>query len=180
MVATPQLISGPSASYFFYRILVRVFCFAFIWLVLSNGDFGSWLFGIPTIAIACWVSLHLSPPEPNIVSLRKLIIYIPFFIGKSILSSVDVMRRAIDPRLPIDPGLIDYALSLPKGGPRIFLANSVSLLPGTISADLKEDSITIHTLDKKLPISDSISHLEKLIADLYQVELTSQNTETYK
>lgn len=180
MVATPQLIPGSASSYFFCRIFVRVFFFAFIWLVLCHGNLGSWLFGLPTIAIACWVSLHFAPPEPSIVSLKKLIIYIPFFIGRSILGSVDVMRRAVDPRLPLDPGFIDYPLSLPKGGARIFLANSVSLLPGTISADLKEDSLTIHTLDKKLPIFDNLSRLERLIADLYQVELASQNREAYK
>lgn len=179
MVATPKLIPGSSASCF-YRILVRVFFFAFIWLVLCNGDSGSWFFGLPTIAVACWVSLQLAPPEVSIISLKKLITYIPFFIGKSILSSVDVMRRAVDPRLPIDPGLLEYPLSLPKGGARVFLVNSVSLLPGTISADLAGDSIIIHTLDKNLPIFDSVSHLERLIADLYRVELTSQNMGTYK
>lgn len=173
MAASAQHSPVSTAWHFWYRLGVRLGFFAFIWLVLCKGDAGSWWFGIPTIAIACWVSLQLARPELSTLHPGKVLIFIPYFLGKSILSSIDVMRRAFSPKLPIDPGLMVFPLGLPNESARIFLANAVSLLPGTISADLKKETLVVHTLDKNLPVHESIGELEGLIAGLYRVELSS-------
>ena len=49
----------------------------------------------------------------------------------------DVARRAFHPRLPVAPQLIDYPFRLPPGLPRVILVNTVRLLPGAPSAELK-------------------------------------------
>jgi len=43
----------------------------------------------------------------------------------------DVIWPAVHPVLPIEPGLINYMLRLPAELPRIFMAETVNLLPGT-------------------------------------------------
>ena len=60
-----------------------------------------------------------------------------------IICDIDILKggvyvawRAFDPRMPITPELIEYPLRLPPGLPRVILVNMVSLLPGTLSAEL--------------------------------------------
>ncbi|MEA2115747.1 MAG: cation transporter, partial [Thermodesulfobacteriota bacterium] len=55
---------------------------------------------------------------------------------------------------------------LPEGSARIFFVNTISLLPGTLSADLNGNRVTIHTLDRGLPIWANIQGLEYHVAAL--------------
>jgi multicomponent Na+:H+ antiporter subunit E len=104
--------------------------------------------------------------------------FLPFFLWQSLRGGIDVARRALHPRLPLAPLLLDYPLRLPDGPACTFLANTVSLLPGTLSADLENGCLTVHVLDGSQPdVSAELQSLEALIADLFGVEL-SQNIVT--
>jgi len=63
--------------------------------------------------------------------------------------------------------LLIYSLKLPIGPARIFFSNTVSLLPGTLSADLEEDRLTVHILDERLSLLESLQLLESLVAGLF-------------
>ncbi len=146
----------------------RLGLFGALWFILCGGELGSWPFGLPTVVLATWVDLQLAG-NGQTRALRPLILMriLPFFFWKSILGALDVMARVLKPRLPIDPGLVEFPLTIPPGGGRILLANCITLLPGTISARLADDRIIVHTLDKGLPVVAKIQDLEGRIASLY-------------
>jgi multicomponent Na+:H+ antiporter subunit E len=79
------------------------------------------------------------------------------------------MRRALSSRQMLDPGLVSYTTLLPQGSARIFFVNAISLLPGTLSADLEGNCVTIHTIDRKLPTWANIQGLEYHVAALMGV-----------
>ena len=81
------------------------------------------------------------------------------------------MRRALSFQQLLDPGLVSYATLLPEGSARIFFVNSISLLPGTLSAELQGNRVTIHTLDRGLPIWANIQKLEYHVAALMCISL---------
>jgi multicomponent Na+:H+ antiporter subunit E len=96
--------------------------------------------------------------------LTGLISFVPFFFWRSLCGSIDVARRALHPKMPLEPAFIDYSLSLPNGAPRLFMANVVSLLPGTLSAELLEGCLKVHVLDAKADVVGELQSLESRVA----------------
>lgn len=152
------------------RPLTRVLVFSLVWFVLTGSDTTSWIVGGPAVLLAVGLSLLLAPTSGWPLSLTGAGRFIPFFLRQSMLGGVDVMRRALSPRPLLNPGLVSYATFLPAGGPRIFFVNTISLLPGTLSADLQEDTVLVHTIDKNLPIWTNIQNLEWRIAALFSIQ----------
>ena len=81
------------------------------------------------------------------------------FLWHSLKGGVDVAWRAFHPRLPITSKLVEYPLRLPPGLPRVILVNTVSLLPGTLSAELGSQVLKVHVLDS---LGDFLAELEAL------------------
>ena len=148
---------------------IRAVLFALIWWVLTDGVMDSWLVGTPVILFATTVSLLLLPPF--LWSLTGTLRFVPFFLWRSLSGGVDVARRALHPRLPISPGLFDHRWRLPPGLPRVFMANTVSLLPGTLSAELDEEYLHVHVLDETSPFAEELRVLEKQVAGVFGLEL---------
>ncbi len=148
---------------------VRFVVFAAVWFVLTGSELESWILGVPAVFFAVALSLFLSPSSSSYpLSLSGICRFILFFLRQSSLSGIDVMRRVLSPRLLINPGLVSYITLLPKGAPRVFFVNTISLLPGTLSADLQGDTVIVHTLDKDLPVWANIQKLEGIIAVLFR------------
>ena len=82
-------------------------------------------------------------------------------------AGVDVARRLLSPRLPINPGYVSYTTSLPAGGPRWLLANVLSLLPGTLSVTLRGDQLELHCLDTALPVREDVARTELRITRMF-------------
>lgn len=150
---------------------LRVVLFSLIWWILTDGAMDSWPVGVPVVLLATFVSVILMPPLSW--SLRGIFRFIPYFLWYSIRGGADVAGRAIHPQLPISPRLFDYRFRLPPGLPRIFMANSVSLLPGTLSVELDEEILRVHVLDETRVIVEELNMLEIRLADIFALELAA-------
>ena len=69
------------------------------------------------------------------------------FIGELIKSNLDVARRVVSPKLPINPGVVEVKTKLKSKIARVVLANSITLTPGTFTLEIKDDSLFIHWID---------------------------------
>ncbi len=69
------------------------------------------------------------------------------FLFELIKSNLDVARRVITPSLPINPGIVEVKTKLKSKMGRMILANSITLTPGTLTIDIKEDTLYIHWID---------------------------------
>jgi multicomponent Na+:H+ antiporter subunit E len=156
------------------QVVLRVMGLVAVWWVLTSGEQGSWIVGIPTVLIAAVVSFRLLPIATWRRSLGGAARFIPYFVYWSASGGVDVTRRALDPRLPLTPGLLHYRLRVPAGTARVFLANVISLLPGTLSADLRGDMLVVHVLDTTLPILRRLERLESIVASLFSIAIDTQ------
>jgi multicomponent Na+:H+ antiporter subunit E len=68
--------------------------------------------------------------------------------------------------LPIDPHLVRYRVALPPGPGRTLLAGVVSLLPGTLTADVADGAtLTVHAITADP--QRAVRALEVRIAALY-------------
>ncbi|MEA3302987.1 MAG: Na+/H+ antiporter subunit E [Pseudomonadota bacterium] len=159
----------------FWKFSFRVLVFALLWWILTQGAINSWLVGAPVVLLAALASVWLLPAIPW--SLSGVVRFIPFFLWRSLYAGIDVARRALHPKLPISPGLFDYRWRLPPGLPRVFMANTVSLLPGTLSAELGEEYLRVHVIDQSGDFIPELSIVEESVARLFGLILIDDGSE---
>lgn len=151
-------------------VLMRSALFFLLWWALTEGEGGGW-FALPVVLLATSASLALSPAGSLHWRATGLFGFVFFFLRESLRGGIDVAWRALHPHLPIAPVMFDYRLRLPAGSARMLMASTVSLLPGTLSADLKGALLRVHALDGRLPIADALKALERCLAGLYSMKL---------
>ncbi len=71
---------------------------------------------------------------------------IVFFIAL-LKANLDVAKRVINPKLPINPGIVTYKTKLKSDTAKVFLANAITLTPGTLTVDIIDDKLYIHWID---------------------------------
>ena len=76
-----------------------------------------------------------------------LIIYIPIFLWECIKANFDVAYRVIHPGLPINPGIVKVKTKLKTDIAKVFLANSITMTPGTLTVDIIDDTLYIHWIN---------------------------------
>ncbi len=74
--------------------------------------------------------------------------YIPVFFYAMIVANLDVMYRALHPKMPIRPGIVKIKTNLKTDSGITALANSITLTPGTLVVDVTDDGyLYIHWIN---------------------------------
>lgn len=153
-------------------IIFHILFMSFIWWILTKDDYRSWILGIPAIGLSLLLKGYIGPSAPLKLNLFEVIPFTIFFLKQSLLGGLDVIRRAFHPKCPLAPSFIQYQLKIKNAAAQIFFANTVSLLPGTLSANLKDLSVDIHVLDETLPNQNSLNLLESKVAVLFYEDIS--------
>jgi len=144
---------------------------ALLWWIVAGGTVSSWIVGGPTIVAAALLAPR-APREPWRLSLPGALRFTAFFLRESLRGGVDVARRVSAPRPRVAPGLVRYRWRLPEGGPaRALFALCVSLLPGTLVANVGGRDLLIHALDTGAPVAVELAALEDAVAGLFSLAL---------
>jgi multicomponent Na+:H+ antiporter subunit E len=141
---------------------LRGFVLFGVWVVIGNTGLADLATGFVAAGLASWASLQLVPPiagpRPRLLTLALLLLRLPWQAGRA---GVDVARRALDPRMPVQPGALPFTSRLPGGLARdSFLALS-SLQPGTVPVgEAMDGRQLIHALDTTQPVAGSMARDE--------------------
>ena len=73
-----------------------------------------------------------------------LTVYLFVFIWECIKANLDVAYRVLSPKKPIRPGIVKVKSNLKSNIGKTFLANSITMTPGTITVDVVDDYFYIH------------------------------------
>jgi multicomponent Na+:H+ antiporter subunit E len=149
-------------------LVTATFLFVGLWWVISKGAAESWLIGIPVVVGAVWASRRLAPGTGKRISLLGLLHFIPFFFWESLRGGLDVALRTLAPRMRIQPAFQHYRMSLKQPAARSFFTACVSLLPGTLAADLQEERLEVHVLNAGADVNTELNKLERAVARLFQ------------
>ncbi|MAJ90586.1 MAG: cation transporter [Legionellales bacterium] len=135
---------------FFHKISL-IISLALLWIMLS-GHYTPLLLllGLLSVIIVTIISsrMGLITFDQPILQLY-FIRFIPYgiwLIGQIMKSNIDVCKRILNPNLPINPCLITLHLSQASTFAKVVYANSITLTPGTISIDLEDSSVEVHSL----------------------------------
>jgi len=124
------------------------------WLLLS-GQFESpflittgVLASILTVFICRRLDLIGSQYQP-IESLLGFLLYLPWLLVQIVRASLDVAWKSWSPRPAISPRLVEVPSQLKHPLAKTLLANSITLTPGTVTIDVREDTLLIHALSER-------------------------------
>jgi multicomponent Na+:H+ antiporter subunit E len=149
-------------------VVSRAAWFLCLWLVLAGANVGDIPAATAAIAAATWASLRLLEPRTSRRSLRAIVQLALLFLYHSIVAGADVARRALDPRMPLRPGLVAYPTRLPRGVRRNVFTTLTSLLPGTVPTGEENGQLLYHCLDVRQPVVAELAAEEAaLVRALY-------------
>jgi len=69
--------------------------------------------------------------------------------------------------MPIDPQMIKFKTKLKKDISLTAFANSITLTPGTITADIREEEFYVHALSKKVADDLLSGEMENKVAHVF-------------
>jgi multicomponent Na+:H+ antiporter subunit E len=164
--ATDENVTGPP------RIIdvgLRLAGFSALWVALARGQIvDSWYIGLPAVVLAVVASLRLSTPARARIHVRGLLKFVPLFLWRSLVGGIDVALRAIRPSMPLAPDLVDYELRLDvDSAATVFFVEVISLLPGTLCAQILGDRLEVHVVDRDLALVEELGAVEEAIAALF-------------
>lgn len=132
------------------RVLYFILLLAIAWLAWS-GLFKPLLLGLGVVSCLLTFVLvqrmgyfrdELHWPWPGLGLLR----YFLWLGSEVIVSSIDVAKIVLDPKLPISPCKIDIKSTSSEPTAQVILGNSITLTPGTLTLDLYQGVLRVHSL----------------------------------
>lgn len=92
--------------------------------------------------------------------------YVCLLIKEIVKANFGVIHMILSQREEIQPKLVDFHSDLKTATGKAFLANAITLTPGTITVTLEDDRYTVHCLDESLAegMNDSefLEYIKKL------------------
>ncbi len=158
-------------------ILLRTFIFALLWLALTGGAEGAWIYGAVAAVAAGALSLGLYPADRQGVQIWRAALFAPTLLARGFLGGLDVARRAIDPRLPIQPGWIRFRLGNRNDEANALLGGVISVLPGTLSAGPQDGQMDVHVLNSSGFDLAELATEERRVLGLFGRRITGRKDE---
>jgi multicomponent Na+:H+ antiporter subunit E len=119
--------------------------------------------GLAAVTAATWASLRFLPPRGSRLRAATLARLGSSFLRQSIVSGTDVAWRALNPKLPLQPGFVACPLRLPPGGEQSAFCALSSLMPGTLPTGTDENgALLVHCLDIGQPVAANLAAEERL------------------
>jgi len=123
-----------------------------IWLLANNSlapDIvltGTVLAAVLTLAFAPFSSVYACIRWSPQVLINTLL-YFAVFLEELVKANLNVLMLVLSPRINIQPGIVEIQTTLKSPIGRLVLANSITLTPGTLVVDIKDDTLFIHWIN---------------------------------
>lgn len=118
-----------------------------VWIGLTNSlDRQELLVGA---VIAFIIARFFTPNRAFNIKLliQKYIKFIPLFFKNLVQSNIEVAKIVLNPKLPINTGIVKLNTTLKSDYDKLLLANAITLTPGTITIELNNNNLYVHVLD---------------------------------
>ena len=132
-----------------------------LWLILNGrftSDYGMLqvcVVGALAVGIAYFIAYKFLgiTPKKEFAFIKKiplLSLYALVLLKEIILANLKMVKIIAGDKSKLDPSLVQVKIPLKTNFCRVILANSITLTPGTITADFEGELFTIHCIDASL------------------------------
>ena len=136
--------------------IVLFIIFYIVWALLNwMPDWQHLLIGLFISGFVVFLTADLFPKRvKRLFDPRRYLwalYYIPLFLWEWVRGTLDVIYIIIHPDIPIAPGIVRIKTALKSDMALTFLANSITLAPGTMCVDIDRDNgiLYIHWINVK-------------------------------
>lgn len=121
---------------------IVLFFFAFlVWMALSwSLDWQHFLIGILVALFVTFMTGDMMYVLKSPSRYFWFLYYTPVFVWECFKANIDVAYRVGHPDLLINPGIVKVKTKLKSDTGLTFLANSITLTPGTLSVDIDQEN----------------------------------------
>jgi multicomponent K+:H+ antiporter subunit E len=133
----------------FFQLLFGLMLFL-TWLLLQNSIApGHIVLGIILAIVISWLTAPFSPTRTSIRHPLTILVFLGRLLSDILVANLNVARLVLSPTPTLRPGFVVLPLTLKNEFAIAVLANTISLTPGTVSANLSTDlsRLLIHCLD---------------------------------
>jgi len=154
---------------------LTVILFSF-WIIISGSfDPIGLATGFVVSAGVAWLAIRTlwSKDDVPVLTLRqagRFIIYVGYLIKEIVWANIYVAEKVLDPRLPIDPVIIEHTSALKRPVSETALANSITLTPGTLTVDVDDKVFFVHCLGRGFADDIASRKLDHMIAKVFEEE----------
>jgi len=141
-----------------------------IWIVLTSS------LGIQNLFIGVLVSFSIAllytkmfkDEKVDHFSLSAALVYVYVLLKNLLISNLQINKRILSRKLNISPAIVAVKTELDSDWKKLLLANSITLTPGTLTLDIKGDTLFIHTLqyEEGMDKKEIIKEFEDAIAKI--------------
>ena len=160
------------------RWLGLVVAVTLLFVAIAEPTMEAAIFAMAAAVFAATVRHHLRDAPATSFRLAGLLRFVPYFASISVRGGLDVARRSLAPSLPIEPGFMEYGLTIdPESAAAVFFGAVISLVPGTLCVELDgEPTVLVHVVDLDADINEELRELEERVADLFGSPMDRQET----
>jgi multicomponent Na+:H+ antiporter subunit E len=157
--------------FIFALIIWVLLCWSFDWQHLGAGMLVALLVTVVT------GGLFITRPHVFRSPARYgwFLCYVPVFVWECFKANIDVAFRVLHPGLPIKPGIVKVKTRLRSESGLTFLANSITLTPGTLSVDIDPEAgvlyihwINVETTDCEKASQVIVSKFENILEKIFE------------
>ena len=159
-----------------YRISIFLLLFG-IWIVFS-GQFDAFHLALGLISTALVTAISSDfffadrsrGTGARIQEIVRLPWYLLWMLYQILLSNLHILKLALSPGdLPeVQPRLVRIKTGLKTDFAKWFLANSITLTPGTITIDIDGDELLIHSISEATTTGVEDDAMERKIASMFE------------
>lgn len=128
--------------------------------IVILGIIFSFLIAYMNNKVFCFMQLS------NFYKLLNVTLYVKYIIllvKEIFIANIQVARVVLNPKMNISPCIVKIKTNLKGDLSKTILANSITLTPGTITASLDGEELTVHCLNEEYGKALSHSSFEKLL-----------------
>ena len=128
----------------FWSILLFV-----LWMILTSN------FQMANILVGMAVSFSIALLYVKLFTHKKfefinpvwLMVYLYVLLKNLIISNIQISKIILKSDMKLSPAIIAVKTNLESDWKKLLLANSVTLTPGTLTLDIKDNTLFIHVID---------------------------------
>lgn len=128
----------------FWTVLLFV-----MWMVLTSN------FQIANIVVGLGVSFSIALLYTKLfmhkafefISPFWFMVYLYVLLKNLILSNIRISKRVLSRDMKLSPAIVAVKTDLESDWKKLLLANSITLTPGTLTLDIKDDTLFIHDIE---------------------------------
>jgi multicomponent Na+:H+ antiporter subunit E len=147
------------------------------WILLSGKYEALFLImGLVSALLVTWLSVPLledvlgkADDTPHI-DLVQMVGYLTWLVSRIPPAGVDVALSVLIPSRQPKPGVVRFRTGLHSPAARTLLANSITLVPGTMTLEVEGGDFVVHALNPKAAEDLATGEMQRRIARVFRLE----------